>query len=206
MTRTALHTALLGMLALMASVGSAQAQSEAPVQSLLLRAVITTCKLEESIAFYRDILGQKVIQERDFTADVIDRYVDVSDKGTVRLVVMEGRGEYPGGPIAGGRIAFMGIMADPDGPACKDMDKKKTRPGHHGDPILPFRVANIDEIHRRLIDGGYEVTFPPTRSPVGLSRNMIAFDPNGALLELFELNIAPLAEPMDGVFERMPIR
>jgi len=186
--------------------GAALAQSDAPVQSLLLRAVITTCKLDESIAFYRDILGQKVIQERDFTPDVIGRYTAVSEAGSVRLVVMEGRGEYPGGPIAGGRIAFMGILDDPEGPGCRDMDKKKTRPGHHGDPVLPFRVGNIDEIHRRLVDQGYEVSFPPTRSPVGLSRNMIAFDPNGVLLELFELNIAPLAEPMEGVFERMPIR
>lgn len=184
----------------------AHAADDPTVQSLLLRAVITTCKLEESIAFYRDILGQRVIQERDFTPDVINRYTAVSENGSVRLVVMEGRGEYPGGPIAGGRIAFMGILNDPDGPGCKDMDKKATRPGHHGDPVLPFRVGNIDEIHRRLIDGGYEVTFPPTRSPVGLSRNMIAFDPNGVLLELFELNIAPLADPMEGVFERMPIR
>jgi catechol 2,3-dioxygenase-like lactoylglutathione lyase family enzyme len=186
--------------------GLALGQTDAPVQSLLLRAVITTCKLGESIAFYRDILGQKVIQERDFTSDVIDRYTAVSEAGSVRLVVMEGRGEYPGGPIAGGRIAFMGILDDPDGPGCRDMDKKKSRPGHHGDPVLPFRVGNIDEIHRRLVEKGYEVSFPPTRSPVGLSRNMIAFDPNGVLLELFELNIAPLADPIDGVFERMPIR
>lgn len=196
----------LGFLIMLLVAGPARAADDSPVQALLLRAVLTTCKLDESVAFYRDILGQRVIQERDFTADVIDRYVDVSVKGTVRLVVMEGRGEYPGGPIAGGRIAFMGILDDPDGPACKAMAEKKNRPGHHGDPILPFRVGNIDEIHRRLIAGGYEVTFPPTRSPVGLSRNMIAFDPNGALLELFELNIAPLAEPLEGVFERMPIR
>ena len=45
------------------------------------------------------------MQERDFTADAIDRYVDVSDKGTVRLVVMD----------------------DPDGPSCKGMDEKKNR-------------------------------------------------------------------------------
>ena len=32
------------------------------------------------------------------------------------------------------------------------------------------------------------------------------YDPNGALLELFEVNIAPLAGPVEGVFERMPIR
>lgn len=185
---------------------SATADSGKPVQSLLLRAVITTCKLEESVAFYRDILGQRVIQERDFTADVAAPYVAVSDKSTVRLVVMEGRGEYPGGPILGGRIAFMGVLDDPDSPACQDMDKSVNRPGHHGDPILPFRVSNIDEIVRRARERGYEIGFEPRRSPVGLSRNMVMYDPNGALLELFEVNIAPLAEPVEGVFERMPIQ
>ena len=53
---------------------------------------------------------------------------------------------------------------------------------------------------------GYEIGFMPRRSPVGLSRNMVLYDPNGTLLELFEVNIAPLAEPVEGVYERMPIR
>ena len=35
---------------------------------------------------------------------------------------------------------------------------------------------------------------------------MIAFGHNGAALELFELNIAPLADLLDGVYERTPIR
>ena len=179
---------------------------DTPVQALLLRAVITTCKLEESIAFYRDILGQRVIQERDFTPEVAAPYVAVSDQGTVRLVVMEGRGEYPGGPIAGGRIAFMGVLDDMNSPACRDMDKKVNRAGHHGEPILPFRVGNIDEIVRRAKVAGYEIGFEPRRSPVGLSRNMVMYDPNGTLLELFEVNIAPLADPVEGVFERRPIR
>lgn len=199
------HT-ILALLAWTALPASLPAEDSQPVQALLLRAVITTCKLDESVAFYRDILGQRVIQERDFTAEVAAPYVAVSDTSTVRLVVMEGRGEYPGGPILGGRIAFMGVLDDPDSPACRDMDKTVNRSGHHGDPILPFRVANIDEIVRRAKAAGYEIGFEPRRSPVGLSRNMVMYDPNGTLLELFEVNIAPLAEPVEGVFERMPIR
>jgi catechol 2,3-dioxygenase-like lactoylglutathione lyase family enzyme len=185
------------------------AAEEPPVQALLLRSVTVTCKLEESIAFYRDILNQKVIQERDFTADVIKPYVD-ADGGTVRLVVMEGRGEYPGGPIMGGRVAFMGVIDNPDGPACRETDKnaaeKVKRGGRHGETIMPFRVSNIDEIARRLKAKGYTIAFEPQASPVGVSRNMIAYDPNGVLLELFETNIAPLAPMKAGVVERMPIR
>ncbi|MDX2144941.1 MAG: VOC family protein [Rhodospirillaceae bacterium] len=180
-----------------------------PVQALLLRSVTVTCKLDESIAFYRDILNQKVIQERDFTADVIKPYVD-ADGGTVRLVVMEGRGEYPGGPIMGGRVAFMGVIGNDGGPACKQMNKnaadKVKRGGWHGETIMPFRVSNIDEITRRLKAKGYTIAFEPQASPVGVSRNMIAYDPNGVLLELFETNIAPLAPMKEGVVERMPIR
>jgi|GEM_PF-766198 len=198
---------VLAALAVM-TAAAAQAQ-EQPVQALLLRSVTVTCKLDESIAFYRDILGQKVIQERDFTADVIKKYVD-ADGGTVRLVVMEGRGEYAGGPIMGGRVAFMGVIGNPKGPACRQMDKdiaaKKKRGGWHGETILPFRVGNIDEITRRLKAGGHTIAFEPQASPVGVSRNMIAYDPNGVLLELFETNIAPLAPMKQGVVERMPIR
>ena len=185
--RAAWLTSLLIVLLMGAlAIESPRAEESRPVQSLLLRAVITTCKLDESVAFYQDILGQRVIQERDFTAEVAAPYVAVSDTGTVRLVVMEGRGEYPGGPILGGRIAFMGVLDDPDSPACRDLEKKVNRSGHHGDPILPFRVANIDEIMRRAKAAGYEIGFEPRRSPVGLSRNMVMYDPNGTLLELFD--------------------
>lgn len=195
--------------AFVATILPAAVAEEAPVQALLLRSVTVTCKLDESIAFYRDILNQKVIQERDFTADVIKPYVD-ADGGTVRLVVMEGRGEYPGGPIMGGRVAFMGVIGNSDGPACKKMNQgvaeKLKRGGWHGETILPFRVSNIDEIARRIKAKGYTIAFEPQASPVGVSRNMIAYDPNGILLELFETNIAPLAPMKEGVVERMPIR
>ncbi|MDX2223332.1 MAG: VOC family protein [Rhodospirillaceae bacterium] len=195
---------------LLMSAPASAADDNPNVQALLLRAVTVTCKLDESIAFYRDILGQKVIQERDFTADVAKPYVDVSDKATVRLVVMEGRGEYPGGPIMGGRVAFMGVIGDPDGPACRDLnnnaEEKLKRGGRHGEAILPFRVSSIDEIAKRLAAKGYRIGFQPRPSPVGVSRNMIAYDPNGVILELFETNIAPLAPMTQGVTERMPIR
>jgi predicted enzyme related to lactoylglutathione lyase len=205
--------ALLLAAAVALAAPPARAQEASHVQAILLRSVTVTCKLEESIAFYREILAQKVIQERDFTGDVIKAYVDVSPKAKVRLVVMEGRGEYPGGPIMGGRVAFMGVMNDDDGPACKGlaakeaaMRKQGNRGGWHGETILPFRVTGIDEIARRAKEKGYRIGFPPQASPVGLSRNMILYDPNGIILELFETNIAPLAPTKAGVDERMPIR
>ena len=69
---------ILASLAWVALPSPLPADDSQPVQALLLRAVITTCKLDESVSFYRDILGQRVIQERDFTADVAAPYVAVS--------------------------------------------------------------------------------------------------------------------------------
>ena len=53
---------ILALAAIVVISSGAQAQ-ESKVQSMLLRSVTVTCKLEESIAFYRDILGQEVMED-----------------------------------------------------------------------------------------------------------------------------------------------
>lgn len=187
----------------------ASAPDQAPgidVQAILLRATIVTCKLEESLAFYRDVLGQRVIQQRDFSAEVGGAFVDVSPAGTVRLVIMEGRGEYSGGPVMGGRVALIAAVNDPKGPACRDSADRKNRIGHHGDLILPFRVSGIDEIARRAKARGDKIAFGPSPSPMGLSTNMLLWDPNGVLLELFEQRVQPLRDPVPGARETIPLR
>ena len=82
----------------------------------------------------------------------------------------------------------MGIE-DPKAPACKDT-KVVNRRARQGDSIHPHRVANIDEIARRARAKGVEILFGPRRSGSGLSRNMMMFDPNGRIVEVFELTFA----------------
>jgi catechol 2,3-dioxygenase-like lactoylglutathione lyase family enzyme len=159
------------------------------VQSLLLRSVTVTCKLEESIAFYRDILGQSVLEDQPQSAESAARYLDITPEAKVRFVVMKGSGVYPGGEIIGGRVAFMGID-DPKGVACKDAAQPMNHRGIQGSHIHPHRVANIDEIARRAHEKGVEILFGPKVSGSRLSRNMMMFDPNGRIVEVFEVNIA----------------
>ncbi|MBL8645046.1 MAG: hypothetical protein JNK21_14015, partial [Rhodospirillaceae bacterium] len=121
------------------------------------------------------------------------RYLNVSPDAKVRFVVMKGSGVYPGGEIIGGRVAFMGID-DPKGPACKDADKQKNQRGVHGSHIHPHRVANIDEIANRARAKGVEILFDPKLSGSRLSRNMMMFDPNGRIVEVFEINVAKIPE------------
>jgi catechol 2,3-dioxygenase-like lactoylglutathione lyase family enzyme len=166
---------------------------ENPVQSLLLRSVTVTCKLEESIAFYRDILGQEVIEDVKQDAVRAASFLDVTPEAEIRFVVMKGSAVYPGGEIIGGRVAFMGIN-DPKGPACKDAAKPANRRGVHGSHIHPHRVANIDEIARRARDRGVEILFGPRPSGTRKSRNLMMFDPNGRIVEVFEINVGKIPD------------
>ena len=157
---------------------------EVATQSILLRAVSVTYDLERSLLFYRDILGQDVVEDVPLSAERSASWLDVSPEARIRFVVLRGKGEYPGGPITGGRIAFIAID-DPKHPL--DGAERVHRRGVHGDMILPHRVANLDGIVRKLKSAGFEFLFEPRVSPTGLSRNCMVYDPNGHIVELFEL-------------------
>ena len=155
---------------------------ENDVQSQLLRAVTVTHDLEASLRFYSGVLGQQVVERRELNADRSRTWLQLGPRATVTFVVLEGSGEYPGGPVVGGRIAFLGI----EGP---DADRRRisNRRGTDTDVVLPHRVDNLDEIWRRIQESGYQVLYPPTVSSTGRSRTMMLFDPNGHIVELFEL-------------------
>ena len=180
-----LRAVLIPAVAALALSTSVQAQ-EAKVQSMLLRSVTVTCKLEESIAFYRDILGQEVMEDGIQSPDGAMKFLDTNPNSKVRFVIMRGSGVYPGDEIIGGRVAFMGIE-DPKAPACKDVAKLKNQRGIQGSEIHPHRVSNIDEIAKRAKAKGVEILFGPKVSGSRLSRNMMMYDPHGRIVEVFEL-------------------
>ncbi len=72
---------------------------------------IVTCRVEGSLHFYRDVLGQIVASDdggRPVTTrqKLIDRPAD----GTLRIVIFKGTGEYQGGPMIGSRIGLPGLQ------------------------------------------------------------------------------------------------
>jgi predicted enzyme related to lactoylglutathione lyase len=158
-------------------------------QSLLLRAVTVTCKIEESITFYRDVMGQEIIEDVTFSGPGVQKYIDVQEGSDVRFVIMGGSGVYPGGQVVGGNIAFMAMVDDTD-PSCDQPIVNKR--GQQGSMILPHRVSNIEEIAQRAKAAGHEILFDVKASGTGLSRNMMLFDPNGNIVEVFEINIVAI--------------
>ena len=76
-------------------IAGAPVAQETPVQSLVLRAVTVTCKLEESITFYRDIMGQEVMLDEPTGRSF--KYLGIDENTQVRFVIMRGSAVYPGG-------------------------------------------------------------------------------------------------------------
>jgi catechol 2,3-dioxygenase-like lactoylglutathione lyase family enzyme len=169
---------------------TAHAQEGGLVQAQHVRTMIVSCKIDETIKFYRDVLGMDVIRDDGGRPiQVAAQIIDMPEDSQLRMAIFVGKGEYPAGPIIGSRIGFLGLM-DTNDPACADMDKPNSRT-RHGGVIMPVRVSNTAEILKRAKAMGIEV-IKEGPSPSRLTTQTLLYDPNGIVLELFELNYTPL--------------
>ncbi len=166
------------------------AQQDVPVQAQMVRTMIVTCKIEESIKFYRDVLGETVQFDGFAPASLVEYFADVPKGTKIRFIIMEGKGEYPAGPIIGSRVGFLGIP-DPKSASCKNMNDPDHR-RMHGEIIMPTRVSNTAEIVKRAKAMGIKIAHGPGPSPSSLTTQTLLWDPNGVMLELFELNVTKL--------------
>ena len=169
--------ALLGL-----GLTSPVSADEDGVKSVLLRAVTVTYELEASLAFWRDILGQEVVEWEKLDAKRAQSWLNVSEEAEIDFVVLKGDGDHPATYIQGSRITFIGIK-DPQRPPHETVKRR----GEHGDMILVHRVGNLDEIHRRLKAAGHEFLYEPRDSGTGRSRTSMVVDPNGHIVELIEM-------------------
>ncbi len=155
------------------------------LQTVMTRAMILTDRMADSIAFYRDVLGQDVIEDRVMETDIGLEFIDGTAAARYRLVVFRGDMELPGSTIAGGRVGVIGID-DPGAPKGPS-DRLDNRRGRAGDTILVFQVKKIDESAARARAAGVRILFGPQVSPHRLAHHMLMVDPNGKLCELIEL-------------------
>lgn len=141
---------------------------------------IATGDLAASRRFYVDTLG--LVAGRDRESGDADRANVAKLTGTPQ----------------GGRISFT-IFQQPGEPSGKilvlhffDSPSKRLvgrmRPGNLGFSLMTHTVSDLDALHERLMDGGYEVFAPPTTAEVnGVSRRlMLARGPNEEMLEFVE--------------------
>lgn len=144
--------------------------------------------LEASLRFYRDALGLLVVEEK--TLD---------------------------GPMAGGllqlpschmRIAL--LAADANAPVIVGLFEISQTPldvlapplgkPAHGQSALVLSTDRFDELHRAVSAAGYHFLTPPlaypkrmpsTRSPAGLYREMIVYDPDHVPVSILQIDPLP---------------
>jgi catechol 2,3-dioxygenase-like lactoylglutathione lyase family enzyme len=152
--------------------------------------MIVTCKIDETVRFYRDVLGMDAIRDDGGRSiQVAAQIIDMPETSELRMAIFAGKGECPAGPIIGSRIEFLGLM-DTNDPACANADEPNRRT-MHGGVIMPVRVSNTEEVLKRAKAMGIEV-IKEGPSPSRLTTQTLLYDPNGIVLELFELNVTPL--------------
>ena len=180
----------LAVLVLTLSLGQVRAQDGPPVQAQHVRTMIVTCKVEETMRFYRDVLGMDVIRDDGGApVQVAPMIIDMPQTSLLRMAIFVGKGEYPAGPIIGSRIGMLGLL-DPNDPACADTDRPN-RLTKHGGVVMPVRVSNTAEILKRARAMGIEI-IKEGPSPSRRTIQTLLYDPNGIVLELFELNVTPI--------------
>lgn len=168
----------------------AQAQDGDPLQAQHVRTMVVTCKIDETVRFYRDVLGMDVIRDDGGRSiQVAAQIIDMPETSELRMAIFVGKGEYPAEPIIGSRIGFLGLI-DTNDPACANADEPN-RSTMHGGVIMPVRVSNTEEVLKRAKAMGIEV-IKEGPSPSRLTTQTLLYDPNGIVLELFEMNVTPL--------------
>jgi catechol 2,3-dioxygenase-like lactoylglutathione lyase family enzyme len=171
------------LIAALIALTTSAAHADDAVHSLLGKAVTITCKLDETLAFYRDVLNQHIIDDSVRDGTRVSQYVDIPPTTNIRLVTLSGT--FPEGEATGGKFGFIGID-NKDAAACKaDTSRAKAQAG---DVLFSVRVVNIAEVEARAKKSGTPIIVPLGTSGSGKARNMMLLDPNGRIVEAFEVN------------------
>jgi catechol 2,3-dioxygenase-like lactoylglutathione lyase family enzyme len=171
---------LLG-LAVLTSICTAQAQD---IRSGLRTAALIVRDMDESLAFYRDVLGYRIIVEKRVTDATSIETVGLEGHDGFRLIYLKPNAEFPSHPFAASDISlvqpFGGTPTKKPADVC---DGKTTRIGQI---VMSQQVQSLGAIAAKIKAGGYCVVSGLRPSATGQSRTLAVLDPNGIRVEMFE--------------------
>tara|TARA_Y100001963_G_scaffold159287_1_gene262342 strand:- start:19574 stop:19999 length:426 start_codon:yes stop_codon:yes gene_type:complete len=131
---------------------------------------ITVTDVEESLKFYRDILGFKVARIMDESGEHIDNFSAL--KGVhVKTVKLKDE--------TNGMIELLQYHSHPRTAEENDIT-------HIGCSHFALTVRNLDSILDSIRENGYAINSVPQYSPDGKVKLTFCKDPDGALIELVE--------------------
>ena len=135
---------------------------------------ITVSDLEQSIAFYRDVLGLEVVmtEESERSGDDRSKALGVA-KAKVKLAILRA------GQAQVELIQYVTAKGRAYDRSNNDV----------GAMHIAFQVEDIDTVYQRMLDAGVRFTSPPATIPAGPMKGWrwtYFFDPDGVSLEIIQ--------------------
>ena len=138
---------------------------------MILRHVgITVTDVEESLKFYRDLLGFEIVRTMDESGEHIDNFSALTG---VQVKTVKLRDE------SGGMIALLQYYSHP-----KKAENRNIT--HIGCSHFALTIKNLDFILDEMGKKGYTINSEPQLSPDGKVKLTFCKDPEGTLIELVE--------------------
>lgn len=144
--------------------------------AVFARAGVTVRDIDESLKFYRDVLGMTVIHERKAMYDPrLDDFSGLSSNQTIRLVILRPAlstdAKFHAGYIA------LSELSNADGERIDPKSTVVTSGSEPGSIMLQFMVEDAKLVHQQVVKLGYEIiSSPDPDQPFG---ELLIRDPNG---------------------------
>lgn len=144
--------------------------------AVFARAGVTVRDIDESLKFYRDILGMSVIHDRKAMFDPrLPEFSGLEKDQTIRLVILRlaisGDAKFHAGYIA------LSEISDAEGEKLQPKNPVSGDGSQPGSIMLQFMVEDAKAVHQKVIELGYEViAAPDATKPHG---ELLLRDPNG---------------------------
>ena len=156
-------TLLLGISSpVLAQISPAPWPAEAPEfqSAVFARAGVTVRDVDESLKFYRDVLGMQVILDRKGMSDPkLPGFAGIDSDQTIRLTILRpkltGEAKFHSGYIA------LSEVSDADGNKVPPKAAVSGDGSQPGSVMLQFMVEDAKEVHRKVLGLGYEIISAP---------------------------------------------
>lgn len=133
---------------------------------------IAVKNMEESLKFYRDLLGLKIVREMDEHGEYIENMLNMENV-RVKTIKLSVNNETTLVEL----LEFNSYPKEPVGHKIFDL----------GASHIAFTVNNLDECYDFLISKGIKFNSPPQISPDGYAKVCFCHDPDNTPVELVEV-------------------
>ena len=155
--------------------------------SVIFRTSITVRSIEESLKFYRDILGLDPYYIRTHIKDArLEPFSGLTEGQYMNLTVLRTRTDSGVTMITG----YLGLaeVRNSDGSSAEFPAIQEDAPAY-GTVTLMFLVDDTEEMHRKVVDAGYIVVSAPEPLDGGGHTQLLMRGPDGERIWLAESNV-----------------